>query len=189
MFCDAFSPQLLSFVVTRAWEVQEMRWTSRQEVPRLLFHKDLLPGSWETVLERGRTESTVLTKTFLYFRLHISLEPWAALNFLKCLPYWLLLLGKMACACSWLGEECMLVIIRDPSQMSMESKLCIFTASVSTPTPSQLSRYVPTIKMKCMITDWKWKYEGRKECEIKGLQILKTLAGVVPVICQHLGNM
>lgn len=85
------------------------------------------------------------------------------------------------CACSWLGEECMPVIIRDLSQMSTESTLHIFSANVSTLTPSQLSRYVPTLKMKCTITDWKWKYKGRENVKLRHYKFWKQLQEFSPL--------
>lgn len=42
---------------------------------------------------------------------------------------------NIKCACSWLGKECLSIIIRDRSHMSMESTRCTFSASVTTPTP------------------------------------------------------
>lgn len=47
------------------------------------------------------------------------------------------------------------VMVRDLSQMSTEITLGTLSAGVNIPTPSQLFKYIPAIKMKCMIADWK----------------------------------
>lgn len=92
--------------------------------------------------------------------------------------------GNGKCACSWLSEECRLVMVRDLSQMSTEITLGTFSAGVNTPAPSQLFKYIPATKNE-VHDDWLEKKMQRQE----SIANSKSNGRILPTVCQHIGNM
>ena len=130
MFCDAFSPHFCSDWSLGSTEDGHLgikfpgSITPQRSLARLLRN---------SARERQNREYCINKEASLFQASNIS----RAMSNSKCSQVSPLLFiatwknGK--CASSWLGKECKPVIIRDLSQMSTESVLCIFSASVSSP--------------------------------------------------------
>lgn len=177
--CSAMPSHLSSCPRKRLGPGRYMGWMCWREVPRFccstkIFFQFLKNNGRERHNRKHCTNQEVSL-----FQTSNSSEAMSSSKFSGWSPLLNIAWQNDKCACSCLGEECMPVMVRDLSQVSTEITLGTFSAGVNTPAPSQLFKYIPATKMKCMITRNKGK--GRRECEKRVLQIPKAMAGSLPL--------
>lgn len=120
-------------------------------VPQRSFSRFLKTSARERHNRKQCTNQGVSLFQTLYISGAMSSSKFSGLSPLLIIATW----QNDKCAYSWLGEDCVPVMVRDLSQTSTEITLGTLSAGVNIPTPSQLFKYIPAIKMKCMIADWK----------------------------------